>query len=172
MSLQSISSDQFSPSVLSDSLRPRGLQHARLPCPLPTPGACSNSCSPSQWCHPTISYPVIPFPSCLQSFPALGSFPVSQLFTSGSQSIGVSASTSVSPSNEYSGLISFRMDWLDLLAVQETLKSLFQHHSSKASVLLRSAFFYSPPLTSIHNYWTNQSLDYMDFRWQSNVSAF
>ena len=95
MSLHSISSDQFSPSVLSDSLRPRGLQHARLPCPLPTPGACSNSCPLSQWCHPTISCFVIPFSSCLKSFPASGYFPVSQFFPSGGQRIGVSASASV-----------------------------------------------------------------------------
>ena len=95
MSLHSISSDQFSPSVLSDSLRPRGLQHARLPCPLPTPGACSNSCPLSRWCHPTISCSVIPFSSCLKSFPASGYFPVSQFFPSGGQRIGVSASASV-----------------------------------------------------------------------------
>ena len=88
---------------------------------------------------PSISSSVIPF-SCLQSFPASGSFPVSQFFTSGGQSIGASAST-ISPSNEYSGLTSFRMDWLDLLAVQGTLKSLLQHHSSKASILQCSAFF-------------------------------
>ena len=81
-----------------------------------------------------------PFSSCLQSFPALGSFQISQFFTSGSQSFGASASAN-SPSNEYSGLISFRMDWFDLLAVQGTLKSLLQHHSSKASILQRSAFF-------------------------------
>ena len=82
----------------------------------------------------------IPFSSCLQTFPASGSFPMSHLFASGGQRIGVSASAS-SPSNEYSGLISFRMDWLDLLAVQGTLKSLLQHHSSKASILWCSAFF-------------------------------
>ena len=95
MSLHSISSDHFSPSVLSDSLRPHGRQHARLPCPLPTPGACSNSCPLSRWCHPTISCSVIPFSSCLQSFPASGYFPVSQFFPSGGQRIGVSASASV-----------------------------------------------------------------------------
>ena len=113
---------------------------ARLPCPSPTPGACSNSCPLSQWCHPTILSSVIPFSSCLQSFPASGSFPRSQFFTSSGQRIG-SFSFSISPSNEYSGLISFRMDWLDLLAVQGTLKSLLQHHSSKTSVFRCSAFF-------------------------------
>ena len=129
---------QFSCSIVSYSLRPHGLKHARLPCPSPTPGAYSNSCPLSRWCHPSISSSVNPF-SCLQSFPASGSFPVSQFFASAGQSIGVSASISVS--NEYSGLISFRMDWLDLLAVQGTLKSLLQHHSSKASILRCSAFF-------------------------------
>ena len=87
---------QFSYSVVSDSLRPHGLQHARLPYPSPTPGACSNSCPSSWWCHPTILSSVVPFSSCLQSFPASGSFPMSQFFTLGGQSIGVSASTSSS----------------------------------------------------------------------------
>ena len=86
------------------------------------------------------SHPVVPFSSCPQSFPASGAFPVSQLFASGDRSIGVSASTSVLPI-EHSGLISFRMDWLDLLAVQGTLKSLLQHHSSKASIFRHTAFF-------------------------------
>ena len=116
------------------------MPHARLFCPSPAPEACSNSSPLSQWCHPTISSSVISFSSCLQSFPASGSFPVSQFFTSGGQSIRVST-FSISPSNEYSGLISFRIDWLDLPAVQGTLKSLFQHCSSKASVLQLSAFF-------------------------------
>ena len=83
---------QFSRSVVSDPLRPDGLQHPRLPCPSPTPRACSNSCPSSWWCHPTISSSVIPVSSCLQSFPASGSFPMSQLFESGGQSIGASAS--------------------------------------------------------------------------------
>ena len=87
------------------------------------------------------SHPVVPFSSRLQSFPASGSFPMSQLFVSGGQSQNWSFSFSISPSNEYSGLISFRMDWLDLLAVQGTLKSLLQHHSSKVSILWHSAFF-------------------------------
>ena len=90
---------QFSRSVVSDSLRPHGLQHARPPCPSPTPEVYPNSCLSSQWCHPTISFSVIPFSSCLQSFPASESFQMSQLFTSGGQSIGVSASTSVLPMN-------------------------------------------------------------------------
>ena len=90
---------QFSCSVVSNSLWPHGLQHTRLLCPLPTPGAYSNSCPLSQWCHPTISSSVIPFSSCLQSFPASGSFQVSQFFTSDGQSAGVSASTSILPMN-------------------------------------------------------------------------
>ena len=90
---------QFSRSVMSDSLRPHGLHHARLPCPSPTPGSYSNSCPSSRWCHPTISSSVVPFFSCLQSFPASGSFPMSHLFTSHGQSIGVSASASVLPMN-------------------------------------------------------------------------
>ena len=146
-------------------LQPHGLQHSRPPYPSPTPGAYSNSCPSHQWCHPTILSPVVPFSFCLQSFPASGSLQMSQFFVSGGQSIGV-FSFSISPSNEYSGLISFRMDWLDVLAVQGTLESLLQHHSSKASIL------YSPTLTSIHDYWKNHSLDYMDLYWQSNVSAF
>ena len=123
---------------MSDSLQPHGLQHAWLPCPSPTPGVYSNS--RSQWCHPSISSYVIPFSSHLQSCPASGSSLVSQFFASGGQSIG-SFSFSISPSSEYSGLVSFRMDWSVLLAVQGTLKSLLQHHSSKASILWRSAVF-------------------------------
>ena len=128
------SSVQFSRSVVSSCLWSHGLQHARPPCPSSTPGVYPNSCPLSRWCHRTILSSVIPFPSCLQTFPASGSFPMSRFFASGGQSFGVSASIS-SPSNEYSGLISFRMDWLDLLEIQGTLKSLLQHHSSKASIL-------------------------------------
>ena len=129
---------KWSRSVVSDSLRPHGLQHYRLSCPSPTPRVCSNSCPLSRWCHPTISSSVVPF-SCFQSFPA-------SVF---SNELGLrilwpnnwSFRFSISSSNEYSGLISFRMDWLDLLAVQGTLKSLLQYHSSKASILQHSAFF-------------------------------
>ena len=132
------SSVQFSRSVVSSCLRSHELQHARPPCPSSTPGVYPDSCPLSWWCHRTIISSVIPFPSCLQTFPASGSFPMSRFFASGGQSIGVSASIS-SPSNEYSGLISFRMDWLDLLA--GTLKSLLQHHSWKAAILWHSTFF-------------------------------
>ena len=122
---RTLQSVQFSHSVVSHCLRPHGLQHARPPCPSPSPRVYSNSCPLSQWCHPTISSSVILFSSCLQSFPASGSFQMSQLFTSGGQSIGVSASAPVLPMNtqEWSRSI-FRMDWLDLLVVQGTLKSL------------------------------------------------
>ena len=106
---------------------------ARPPCPSPTAGVHSDSCPSSQWCHPAISSSVVPFSSCPQSLPASGSFPMSQLFP-------WSFSFSISPSNEHPGLISFRMDWLDLLAVPGTLKSLLQHHSSKASIFRHSAF--------------------------------
>ena len=198
-----------------DSLPPYEPQHARTPWPSPTPGVHPNPCPLSQWCHPTISSSVIPFSSCPQSFPASGSFTMSQLFASGSVQFSQSVvsdslwhhelqharppcpsptlslpklmsielvmpsnhpipchpllllpsifpslrvfsnesalrirwpkywsfSFSISPSNEHPGLISVRMDWFDLLAVQGTLKGLFQHHSSKALILQHSAFF-------------------------------
>ena len=141
------SSVQFSCSVVSDSLQPHELQHARPPCPSQTPGVYSNSCPSSRWCNPAISSSVVPSSSCPQSLHASGSFPMSQLFAWGVQSTWVSASASVlqmntqdwSPSNEHPGLNN--QDWLDLLAVQGTLKSLLQHHSSKASSLRCSAFF-------------------------------
>ena len=133
------SSVQFSRSVMSDSLWPHELQHARPPCPSPTPGVHSDSCPSSQWCHPAILSSVVPFSSCPQSLPASDSFPMSQLFTWGGQYW--SFSFSIIPSKEIPGLISFRMDWLDLLTVQGTLKSLLQHHSSNASILQHSAFF-------------------------------
>ena len=123
---------------MSNSLWPNGLHHARLPCPSPIPGACSNSC-PSSWCcHPTISSSVVPF-FCLQS-------PSIRVFSSESD-LRIwwpkywSFSFSISPSSGFSQLISFRIDWFDLLAVQWTRKSPLQHHSSKASVLWCSAFF-------------------------------
>ena len=132
--------DQFSSVAQScPTLWPHGLQHATLPCPSPTPGAYSNSCQLHRWCHSNISSSVIPFSSHLQPFPASGPFQMSWFFASGGQYWSFSFSTS--PSNEYSGLIFFRMDWLDLLAVQGTLKSLLQHHSSKAAIHQHSSFF-------------------------------
>ena len=123
-------------SVTSDSLRPHEPQHTRPPCPSPTP-VHPNPCPLSQWRHPTISSSVIPFSSCLQSFPASG------LFNGSAPHIGwpVYWTFSISPFNEYSGLISFRIDWFDLLAAQGTLKSLLQHHNSKASILCCLTFF-------------------------------
>ena len=130
---------QFSRSVVSDSLWPHESQHSRPPCPSPTPRVHWDSPPSSQWCHPAISSSVVPFSSCPQALPASESFPMSQLRIRWPKYW--SFSFSISPSKEIPGLISFRMDWLDLLAVQGTLKSLLQHHSSKASILWRSAFF-------------------------------
>ena len=140
----------FSPSLIlrffvysvqfSSVIQTHGLQHARFPCPSPTPRAYPKSC-PSNWlCHPTISSSVIPFSSHHQSFPASGSFLVSESVVRIKWPKYWSFSFSISPSNEYSGLISFRIDWFDV-TVQGTLKSLLQHHSSKAPILLHSAFF-------------------------------
>ena len=140
---------QFSHSVVSDSLQPHGLQHARLPCPSPTPTAYSNSCPSSRWYHPTISSSVVPISSRLQSFPASGSFPMSQFFTSGGPSIGVSASTSVLPMNI--------QDWFPLgwtgwtpCSPRDSQESspTPQFKSINSSVL---SFVYSPTLTSIHD---------------------
>ena len=112
---QRISSVQFSHSVVSDSFQPHGLQHARPSWP-PTPGVYSNSCPLNQWCHPTISSSVIPFSSCLQSFPASGSFPMSQFFPSGGQSIGASASASILPMNIQDWFPLRWTPWISLLS--------------------------------------------------------
>ena len=125
---------QISLSVVSDSLWPHESQYSRPSCPSPTPGVHSDSHPLSQWCHPAISSSVVPFSSCPQSLPASESFPMSQLRMRYPKYW--SFSFSIIPSKEIPGLISFRMDWLDLLAVQGTLKSLLQHHSSKANLLL------------------------------------
>ena len=122
---------------MSNSLRPHELQHARPPCPSPNPGVHSDSCPSSPWCHPAISSSVVPFSSCPQSLPA-------SVFSNESTlqmrlSKYFSFSFSISPSKEHPGLI-FKMDWLDLLAVERTLKSLLLHHNSKASILQHSAF--------------------------------
>ena len=129
---------QFSRSVVSDSLWPHGLQHARPPCPSPIPGVYSNSCPLSQWCHPTISSSVVCFSSCLQSFPTSGSFPVNQFFASGGQSIGVSASASVLPMNiqDWSPL-----GWTGWISLQSKGLSRVFPNSWKASILQCSAFF-------------------------------
>ena len=138
--LKTFSSVQFSCSVMSDSLWPHESQHTRPPCPSPTPGVHSDSHPLSQWCHPAISSSVVPFSSCTQIPPSIRVF-------SNESTLRMrwpkywSFSFSIIPSKEIPGLISFRMDWLDLLAVQGTLKSLLQYHSSKASILRHSAFF-------------------------------
>ena len=140
---------QFNLSVMSNSLQHHELQHARPPCPSPSPRVHSNSRPSSRWCHPAISSSVVPFSSCPQSLPA-------SVFSNES-TLGMrwpkfwSFSFSIIPSKEHPGLISFRMDWLDLLAIQGTLKSLLQHHSSKASILRHSAFF---PVQLSHPYTT------------------
>ena len=143
----------FSCSVTSNSLQPRGRKHARLPCPSPSPGVCLNSCPLSQLmpsngrilCHPFSP-----------SFPASGCFPMLALCIMWPKYW--SFSFSISPSNEYSGLISFRINWFDFLDVQGTLKSLLQHNSSKVSIFWHSAFLL-PALTFIHDYWKNHSFE-------------
>ena len=160
---------QFSYSVVSDdSLRPHGLQHASLPWPSPIPRACSNLCPSSQWCHPTISSSEVPFSSCLQSFPASGSFLISQLFTSGGQSIGASASESVLPMNIQGW---FPLGLTGLISLQSKgLKSLLQHASSKASIFQHSAFFmvkFSHPYMT-----TRKTIALTRWTFVGNVSAF
>ena len=135
---------KFSCPVVSDSLRLHGLWHTKLPCLSPTPRACSDSCPLSWWCHSTISSSVVPFFSCLQSFPASGSFPTSRFFASGGQSVGASASATVLPMN-IQDWFPLGLTFFDPFAVQGTLKHLLQHHSSKASVLWCSAFFMVQP---------------------------
>ena len=141
-----------------------------LPCPSLSPRVCSNSCPLNWWCHPTISSSVTPFSSCLQSFPASGSFPVSRLFTSGGQSIGASASASVLPMNiqhwfllGLTGLISF---------LSKGLSRVFARTQFESINSLALSLLYGPALTSVHEYWKNHSFDYMDICWQSDVSDF
>ena len=137
----------FSRSVVSDSLWPHGLQHTRLPCPSSlSPGACSNSCPLSRWCHPTILSSVVPFSSCLQSFPASGSFPMSWLFASGGHKYWT-YNFSISPSSEYSGLISFRIDWFDLLQ-SKRLSRVFSN-----TTVQKHQFF-----DAQHSLWSNSDL--------------
>ena len=155
---------------MSSSLWPHGLQNARPPCPSPTPGACSNSCPMSWWCHPTISSSLVPFSSCPQSFPAAGSFPMSQFFTSGGQRIGPSASTSVLPMIiqdwfplGWTGCISLQTKGLSRVFSNTTVQK-YQFYSTQLSLWSNS---------HIHNdYSKNHSFDHMDLCWQSGVSAF
>ena len=164
------SSVQFSLSVVSDSLWPHGLQHTRPPCPSPTPWVYLNSCPLSWWCHPNISSSVIPFSACLQSFPASRSFQMSQFFTSGGQSIGVSASASVLPMNIQDW---FSLRWTGWISLQSKGLSRVSSNTKFKSINPSAlSFLYSPTLTSIYDYWKNHSLDWMDLCWQSNVSDF
>ena len=138
----------FSCSVMSNSMQSHGVQHTRLPCPSPSPGICSNSCLLSQWCHPTISYSAVPFSSCLQYFPASGSFLMSQLFTSGGQRIVASVSASVLPVNIHGW---FPLELTCLISLMsEGLSSLLQHQSLKA-YFFGTQSFYCPALTFIHD---------------------
>ena len=160
---------QFS-SSLSDSLQSHGLQHARLPCPSPTPGACSNSCPSQRWCHPNISSPVIPFSSLHQFFPTSGSFQMNQFFSSSGQSFGVSASTSVIPMNIQDW---FPLGWTGWISLQSNgLSRVFSKTTVQNINSLVLSFLHSPTLTSICDHWKNHSLDQTDLCWQSNVSAF
>ena len=127
----------FSHSVVSDSLWPHGLQHSRVPCPSSTPGACSNSCPSSWWCHFIFCHPLLLPPSI---FPSIRVFSNESVLPT-KWPKDWRFSFSISTSNQYSGLISFKIDWFDLLVVQGTLKSLLQHHSLKALILRHSAFF-------------------------------
>ena len=151
------SSDKFSHSVVSDSLWPHGLQHARPPCPLPTPRVYSNSCPLTRWCHSTISSSVIPFCSSLQSVPASGPFQMSQFFASG---IGVSASAWVLPMNSQDWFPEWivRTCWISLQS--KGLSRVFSNTTvQKHRFFSTQLFFFSSTLTSIHDYWKNHSLD-------------
>ena len=148
---------QFSHLVVSDSLWPHQLQHARLPCPSPTSRVYSNSCPLSWWCHPTISSSVIHFSSCLQSFPASGSYQMSQFSASGSQSIGESASTSLFPMNTKHWSPLGWTGWISLPS--KGLSRVFSNTTFKNINSFVLSFLHSPTLTSIHDHWKNHSLD-------------
>ena len=147
---------QFSCSVMS-KFATHGLLRARLPCPSPTPGACSNSCPSSWWCHQTISFSVVPFSSHLQSFPGSGSFPMSQLFASGGQNIGASASASVLPMSIQDWFSLGLIGWISLLS--KGLSRVFSTPQFKSINSSTLSFLYGPTLTSIHDHRKNHSLD-------------
>ena len=147
---------QFIHVVTSDSLHPHGLQHTRLPCPSPTPRAQSNSCPLSRWCHPAISSSVVPFSSCLQSFPASGSFPVSQFCKSGGQNIGISASASVLPMNIQDW---FSLGLTGLISCSPRDPRVFSNTTVQNHQFFDAQSFYGPTLMSIHDYWKNRSFD-------------
>ena len=147
---------QFSSSVVSDSLRPHGLQHARLPCPSPTPRTYSNSCASSQWCHLTISSLASPFPSIF-NFSQHQSFPVSQFFKSDGQSIGVSASASVLPMYFHDWFPLGCTGWISMLS--KRLSRVFSTPQFKSINSSALSFLYGLTLTSIHDYWKNHSFN-------------
>ena len=160
---------RFSHPVVSDSSCPHGLQHSRLPCPSPTPRAYSNSCPSRRWWHPDISSSVVPFSSCLQSFPASGAFPTSQVFQSGGQIIGVSVSASVLPMNIQDW---FPLGWTGwITSLQSKGLSRVFSNTTVPKHQFFSSQLYSPTLTSIYDYWKNHSLHQTDLCGQSNVSA-
>ena len=167
---EQFSSVQFSRSVVSDSLRPHGLQHTRPPCPSPTPGVHSDSLPSSQWCHPAISSSVIPFSSCPQSLPASESFPMSQLFAWGGQSTGVSALASFLPKNTQGWS---PLEWTCWISLQSKgLSRVFSSTTVPKHQFFSAQPFLCPTLISIYNYWKNRNFDYMDLYQQNNVSAF
>ena len=155
---------------MSNSLWPRGLQHAKLPCPSTTPGAYSNSCLSSRWCHPTISSSVITLSSHIHSFWASGSFPLSQFFTSGVRSIGILASASVLPMNIQDWSPLGWTGWISLSPRDSQESSPTPQLKSINSSALR--FLHSPTFTSIHDYWKKSYLWLNAPCWQSNVSVF
>ena len=142
---------------MSNYLQLHALQHVRLPCPSPTPKACSNSFPTGQWCRPIISSSALPFSSCHNSFPASGSFLMSQFFASGGQSSGVSASTSVLPKNIQDWFPLGWTGWISMLPRDSQESSSKPQFKSNTSLVL--SFLYSPALTSINDYWKNHSLD-------------
>ena len=152
----SVQSVQFSCSVVPDSLRPHGLQHPRPPCPSPTPGVHSISCPLSRWCHPTVSCSVVPFSSCFQTFPASGSFQISQLFTWGGQSAGVSALASFLPKNTQTDLLQNGLVGSPCSPRDSQESSPTPQFKSINSSVLN--LLHSPTLTSIHDHWKNHSL--------------
>ena len=164
-----ISSVQFSLSVVSDALQPHGLQHTRLSCPSSTPRTCSNSYPSSRWCHPTISSSVVSFFSCLQSFPASGSFPMSQFFTSSGQSIGALASASTLPMNTQGSFPLGLTGFTSLLSKDSQEYSPAPWFKSINSLAL--SLLCDPTLTSVHDYWKNHSFNYSDLCQQRDVSA-
>ena len=155
---------------MSDSLWPHESQHARLPCPSPAPGVYSNSYPSSWWCHPAISSSVIPFSSCPQSLPASGSFPMSQLFAWGDQSIRVSIAALVLPMNTQDWSPSGWTGWISLQS--KGLSRVFCNTTVPKHQVFGAQLSSQSNFTSIHDHWKNHSLDQTDLCWQSNVSAF